>query len=92
MALRKGNTYIVKGTDVNYWYIVRQIGQKSWVATPFTHTHVIEGKGFFKGNGLNILEIMSKEIGAINICRSFTVNSKLREAMFNILQYGRLES
>lgn len=90
----KGHTYLVR-VGV-WWYIVHQIGQRSWVGLLFSNAPLTTENLFFQGNASGCYEAFEKyrAIGA----RSMEVHSitssdhvQLRKAMFNILKTGKID-
>jgi len=83
----KGRTYLAKSPNRRF-YIIQQVGMKSWKATCFTHVEP-EGGVFFEeytGNGKSLFEKLNED--GFEFRATYT-NGKLREYMFEILQHGR---
>ena len=85
MKVHSGNTYLVYD-NIKYWYIVKQIGQKSWRAFCFSHNDVPYNLAIFEGHSQNIVDKIYS--GAVPI-RCFS-DRELRSKMFNILEKGHL--
>lgn len=93
MKLSKGNTYIViiqETVTKRTGWLVQQTGQKSWVATRFTHA-IQDYAGEYAiilGNSLKVVEELEARGQLEVIATSDT--AELRKLMFNVLKYGQL--
>ncbi len=84
-----GYTYIVYDPNKLLWYLVQQIGAKSWVATNFTHLTLAYARRIVKGNGVGLYNELGvdRDDGYIRT----TNQRQLRMALFNILKYGSID-
>ena len=82
---KKGMIYLVLAEN-SLFYIVRQVGQRTWVAINFTHASLDWEDIFKSGNSKALLEDLnpSKVKGFGND------NAEFRREMFNILKYGEM--
>lgn len=95
MKLTKGSTYIViiqETLTKRTGWLVQQTGQKSWVATRFTHaTQDYTGEfTVLLGNSLKVSEELSKR-GSLQVIATSDTPT-LRKYMFNVLKYGQFEA
>lgn len=87
MSFEKGRVYLAKSPSRRF-YIIQQVGMKSWRATCLSHVEP-EGGLFFEeytGNGKSLLEKLDE---AGFEFRTILTNGGLRQQMFEILKYGR---
>jgi len=83
MKFLKGYDYIVKGSK-GYWYLVRQTGQRTWVAIQFTNVEVPMEERIYFGNGIALwTELNPQQF------RKYTSNKSFRQGMFDILMNGK---
>lgn len=86
-GFKKGLTYILYSEDKKHWYIVKQVGMKSWIATNFTHLDIDPDNYTFRHNALDLWKML-KPRGDYKVC---TENNSFRKYMFDILQYGHFK-
>jgi len=84
--IKKGYMYLAQGGT--RWYVVQQIGQRSWSATVFTHVADNMGSSSYGhiANAPNMTTWLHEQ-GAGDFY-AFDSNPKMREVMFNILKTG----
>ena len=84
----KGYIYIVKSEN-NIWYIVQQVGKRTWVATAFAQLELDEEDRVVSGNGT----VLPRELKA-QVTRRYRDSeydkAKFRACLFNILKYGEV--
>lgn len=95
MKLTNGSTYLViiqETVTKRTGWLVQQTGQKSWVATRFTHATQDYNREYtvLLGNSLKVSEELSKRGDLQVIATSDTPT--LRKYMFNVLKYGQFEA
>lgn len=81
----KNYVYLVKSTN-GLWYIVRQQGQRTWVA--FNFTHGVESQAVsMVGNAIKLME----DLTVVDI-RNYHVNNlaRFRKETMDILMYGEI--
>jgi len=84
MKFMKGITYVIYSGTKGHWYLVKQVGMKSWIAMNFTNVDISEDKEFFRGNAQSLWADL-KPRDDFKECRQ---NKELRHAMFDVLKYG----
>ena len=84
MSFKKDYIYILYSEDRKHWYIVRQVGQKSWIAMNFTNINISQYDISMKHNGVELWKILNPR----SDYKKFTTNQTLRKGMFQILQFG----
>ena len=90
-SFKTGFTYIVRDPKRSLWYLVQQVGVKSWVATNFTHIGLGYEDKIIKGNG-GALYLMLDVIPTKGDSYFKTSDQRdLRIKMFNVLKFGRLD-
>ena len=86
-GFQKGNVYVVSSRN-GYWYIVRQVGMKSWVAMEISNNDLPNLEyGFFKGNGQSLWTLLDP----LDYKRVPTIASHktvLRRALYTVARYG----
>jgi len=82
----KGYTYILYSETKKHWYVVKQIGMKSWVATNFTNIDVEPKLYQIRSNGVDLWNDLQPR----DDWQSSTSNKHFRAMMFNVLRYGRI--
>lgn len=89
-SFKTGKVYIVRDSHRALWYMVQQVGSKSWIATTFTNAEVNWGDRLLKGNGTALYSFIMEDN---QYCYEFDVLSgtvAMRKAMFSILKYGKV--
>jgi hypothetical protein len=90
-GFKSGYTYIVKSNN-DYWYIVRQRGQRTWDAMIFAQLdNMAEGKAIslLTGNGKALWDKLDpKEV--VRFSESIHSNKPYRKELMSVLQYGEL--
>jgi len=82
----KGSTYVLYSETKKHWYMVKQVGMKSWIATNFTNIEISQDNYQFRSNGVDLWnELQPRDDWRIGV-----TNAHFRSLMFNVLKYGRL--
>ena len=82
----KGSTYVLYSETKKHWYMVKQVGMKSWIATNFTNIDVAQDMYQFRSNGVDLWNELKPRADF----KPHTVDKTFRKSMFNVLKYGRL--
>ena len=89
MSFKKGYVYVVKSGN-GYWYIVRQVSMKSWVALNFGNLGVHRDDLFRTGNGIKLWTLLNVAQYR-KIVDVPSENREFRQLCFNVLKYGSFE-
>jgi hypothetical protein len=85
----KGYIYIIR-TYSGFWYLVRQVGMKSWVAYNFANLNMDRADILYRSNAVDLWKklkpIVFRKVG------DFDANkAEYRKLMFQVLQHGTFE-
>ena len=86
---KKGYAYIVKSGN-GYWYTVRQVSMKGWVAINLGNLGVHKDDVFKTGNSIKLWELLNVSQHK-RVTDDNGANREFRQLCFNVLKYGSFE-
>ena len=86
MRFEKGYIYIVQ-VDNKHWYLVRQVGMKSWVSFNIAHLGIEQNRVTKRDNGVDLWASM-KPTAYKKFVDVPSEQKLFRQYMFDVLRYG----
>ena len=91
----KDNARLLLKTDLNDWFLIKRVGQRSWeavcVAEKYLNSYQQEQHHTIHGNSANLLDLVEDKLGVKEL-HEITSMTQYRQAMMSIMASGEISN